>query len=982
MDTIEPILYPIMRRELQSQGPRYVVQIGDKVVDYNNEFRLYITTRNTNPYLTPDSVAITTIVNFTTTRAGLTGQLLAATIQHEKPELESKKTELLRTEEDFKIQLSKLEDTLLQELANAKGNILENKELLESLNKTKESSATIEKSLEESIKLTESLDKEREAFLPLAETGSKLYFVISCLDSINNMYKFSLNSYLNIFQKSLKKADKSLKSEKYERPEDKIIGLKQILIAMVYNYVSRSLFKADRMMFAMHVVHSMFSKQFKENEWEHFTRTLLNDIKADKKSHIPKWVDDERAGDFQLFKNNLSEVYQKAGLDDESVWRQWIGINDCEKNFPSDRRLTLFQQLIVLQALRPDRLPIAMKEFACKILNLKDISPSTTSIKYIYETETNASEPILIIISPGSDPSEELRELGELVVGKQNYHEIAMGQGQMEIALELLKKCSINGGWLCLKNLHLVVSWLPVLEKELNLLKPNENFRLWMTTEMHPNFPTILLQCSLKITYESPPGIKKNIQRAYENWTPDFISKGGLVYRSQALFVLAWFHAIIQERRNYIPQGWTKFYEFSNADLRVAADIIDRLCDSSVKNRNDIQWEFIHGLFNQAVYGGRIDNPIDSDVLISYLVQYFNESFFSGSGKGPKIKFGPGLSLPSSCELRDYKDVIDSLPDTDSPKFFGLPLNIDRSCQIVVSNQVISQLKILKRSDIKIGSKFDKETVKPQFKPIWKLWEALKKNINPNELKKKYSDDDKSPVKSFIFLEKLSSIRLVHTIDENLKAIHGFINGTMLLSEEIQKIASQLIIQQTPGSWQDQWDGPEDPSFYMTTVVERFKALDKWISSIESPARFFEQELDLSELFRPDVFLNSLRQHAAREARVSMDGLKLVCSFTGPMRGVSLNVKVTGLQLEGCGFDGNKISECQEDSPTVVSLPPCFIAWIQKEASMPYDERKVISLPVYFNNSREKIINRLDVPCDSDHSKWLQMGAAIIMRQT
>ena len=164
MDFIEPILYPIMRRELQSQGPRYVVQIGDKTVDYNNEFKLYITTRNTNPLLTPDAAAITTIVNFTTTRAGLTGQLLAATIQHEKPELESKKTELLKTEEDFKIQLSKLEDSLLEELASAKGNILENKELLESLNKTKESSATIEKSLIESLKLTENLDKVKIHF--------------------------------------------------------------------------------------------------------------------------------------------------------------------------------------------------------------------------------------------------------------------------------------------------------------------------------------------------------------------------------------------------------------------------------------------------------------------------------------------------------------------------------------------------------------------------------------------------------------------------------------------------------------------------------------------------------------------------------------------------------------------------------------------------------------------------------------------------
>jgi dynein heavy chain 2, cytosolic len=159
MDTIEPILYPLMRREFQSQGPRYVVQIGDKIVDYNSDFRLYITTRNTSLSLPPDALAITSVVNFTTTRAGLTGQLLAVTIQHEKPELEAKKTELLRTEEDFKIKLAALEDTLLEELASAKGNILENKELLDSLNKTKESAATIEKSLDESIKLTDSLEK-------------------------------------------------------------------------------------------------------------------------------------------------------------------------------------------------------------------------------------------------------------------------------------------------------------------------------------------------------------------------------------------------------------------------------------------------------------------------------------------------------------------------------------------------------------------------------------------------------------------------------------------------------------------------------------------------------------------------------------------------------------------------------------------------------------------------------------------------------
>ena len=37
---------------------------------------------------------------------------------------------------------------------------------------------------------------------------------------------------------------------------------------------------------------------------------------------------------------------------------------------------------------------------------------------------------------------------------------------------------------------------------------------------------------------------------------------------TQLLFVLSWFHALIQERRKYIPQGWSKYYEFSFGDLK------------------------------------------------------------------------------------------------------------------------------------------------------------------------------------------------------------------------------------------------------------------------------------------------------------------------------------------------------------------------------------------------------------------------------
>lgn len=56
-------------------GPRYAIQIGEKMIDYNEEFRLFLSTRNPNPFIPPDAAAVVTEVNFTTTGSGLRGQV-------------------------------------------------------------------------------------------------------------------------------------------------------------------------------------------------------------------------------------------------------------------------------------------------------------------------------------------------------------------------------------------------------------------------------------------------------------------------------------------------------------------------------------------------------------------------------------------------------------------------------------------------------------------------------------------------------------------------------------------------------------------------------------------------------------------------------------------------------------------------------------------------------------------------------------------
>ncbi|KAM3875467.1 cytoplasmic dynein 2 heavy chain 1 [Diretmus argenteus] len=976
MDGVEPVLYPLLRRDLIAQGPRYVVQIGDKVIDYNEDFRLFLATRNPAPFIPPDAISVVTEVNFTTTRAGLRGQLLALTIQQEKPELETEKTRLLQQEEDKKIQLALLEESLLETLATAQGNILENRELIDSLNQTKASSALIQESLLESHKLQASLDQERDAYLPLAESASKMYFVITDLSKINNMYRFSLAAFLRLFQRALQAKKEA------ETTDARISALEASLKNMVYEYVCRSLFKADQLMFAMHFVKGMHPELFQENEWDVFTGFIVGEMF--KKEEFPSWIDQERHGAVAIFKATFPALYQSLCLSDSDLWLSFSQSSHCEQEIPPSiaKKISPFQQVLLVQTIRPDRLQSTMSAFASQALGMKELSPPPLNLRRLY-SETLEWEPVLIIISPGADPSQELTELAAATVGRDNYHEISMGQGQADVALAALRECSRNGDWLCLKNLHLVTAWLPLLEKELNVLQPKAGFRLWLTAEVHPRFPPILLQSSLKITYEAPPGLKKNLLRTYESWTPEQISKGGVLARAQSLFCLAWFHAVCQERRNYIPQGWTKFYEFSLSDLRAGFEIIDRLFEGG----KPFQWEFVHGLLESAIYGGRIDNPSDLRILRSYLEQFFSARLFSSSAgqrksKGGAHSFPAQISLPNSCSILDYRSVIENLPEDDRPAFFGLPANIERSSQRITSSQVISQLRILSRS-VATGSKFDRELWSNGLSPVLNLWKKL--NQGSTLIHQKVappSEGHGSPVLSFIVLEQFNGIRLVQGIHQSLAALSKVIRGTQLLTAEVQKLASALLNQECPLTWQNKWEGPEEPMQYLRTVVTRALAIQSWVERAGRQA-LLSDTLDLSDLFHPDTFLNALRQETAKVSMgCSMDSLIFVSSWRSPIAAASLQVKVGGLQLEGCSFDGVRLSENQHDSSSVSAVPPCYMAWVAQSSSADSSgPEESIWLPLYTSSERVKVVTQVSLPCGANPSQWIQTGAALFLKQ-
>lgn len=99
--------------KLLLQGNRVIIRLGDKEVDYNPDFKFYITTKLSNPHYTPEISTKTTIVNFAVKEQGLEAQLLGIVVRKERPDLEESKDKLVVNIASSKKNLADLEDKIL-----------------------------------------------------------------------------------------------------------------------------------------------------------------------------------------------------------------------------------------------------------------------------------------------------------------------------------------------------------------------------------------------------------------------------------------------------------------------------------------------------------------------------------------------------------------------------------------------------------------------------------------------------------------------------------------------------------------------------------------------------------------------------------------------------------------------------------------------------------------------------------------------------
>ena len=338
--------------------------------------------------------------------------------------------------------------------------------------------------------------------------------------------------------------------------------------------------------------------------------------------------------------------------------------------------------MLIIKCFRPDRLIQSTRPLVRAIFDTDLSVESDYELGEMVDNEVPPTTPLALVSVTGYDASYRVDNLVKIRGVKCTS--VAMGsQEGFTLADQAIALASRQGSWVLLKNVHLSPSWLGQLEKKLHTLNAHRNFRLFLTMEANPVVPVNILRQSRVIMNEPPPGVKANLLDSLKSITPSRLSQGP-AEKARLYFLLAWFHAVVQERLRYVPLGWSKTYDFNDSDMSSAFNTIDTWLHNAAKGRANIDpltipWEALRTLIKQSVYGGRVDSEFDQKILDNFVETLFtplayNLDFDLVTRQDDRAI----LTVPEGTKVDHFMQWVQGLPDREPPSWLSLPPSAER----------------------------------------------------------------------------------------------------------------------------------------------------------------------------------------------------------------------------------------------------------------------------------------------------------------
>ncbi|NWI54818.1 DYH17 protein, partial [Calyptomena viridis] len=971
-ETVEPVLDPLLGRTTTKGS----IRIGDKEVEYNDQFRLILHTRCFNPHYKPEVQAQCTLINFLVTREGLEDQLLAAVVARERPDLETLKANLTKSQNEFKIKLKELEDSLLARLSAAGGDFLRDTALVENLETTKRTAKEIEEKVKEA-KVTEAqINIARENYRPAAERASLLYFILSDLSKINPIYQFSLKAFNGVFEKAIQCATPS------DNTHQRVLNLTDQITYSVYVYTAQGLFERDKLIFLAQVAFQVLTIKKEVNPAE-----LDFLLRFPSKAGVTSPVDFLQTQGWGAIKA-LSEMDEFRNLDNDiessaKRWKRFVEMEAPENEvLPMDwKNKSALQKLCVLRCLRPDRMTYAIRKFVEEKMGSKFVKERSIDLSEVYK-ESSPSTPLFFILSPGVDPLKDVEALGmrlNFTIENGKIHNVSLGQGQEVVAERAMEVAAVEGHWVILQNIHLVARWLDTLEKlaEQHSLESHPEYRLFMSAEPSPSpethiIPQGLLENSIKITSEPPTGMRANLHRALDLFSQETLEQCSKEAEFRCiLFALCYFHAVVAERRRFGTQGWNRPYPFNSGDLTVSVNVLHNYLEANAK----VPWDDLRYLFGEIMYGGHITDDWDRRLCRTYLSEYVQAEMLEG-----EVSLAPGFLVPPRMDYEAYHQYVDDNLPGESPHLYGLHPNAEMGFLTVTSDRLFRTVLELqpKESDAAGGSGSSREEQASPVKSVLdEILGQLPEPFNMEELMEKAKEKTPYTVVALQECERMNI--LTCEIRRSLKELNLGLQGELTITSEMEELANALFYDSIPESWtRHAYPSLLSLGTWYADLLLRIRELEVWATDFVLPATVW-----LAGFFNPQSFLTAIMQSTARKKQWPLDKMCLAVDVTKKTREeVTIPPRegsfVHGLFMEGARWDvaSGSIADARlkELTPT---MPVILLRAIPVDRM---DTTNVYECPVYKTRTRgPTYVWTFNLKTKEKAAKWVLAGVALLL---
>eukprot|EP00397_Hematodinium_sp_SG-2012_P000029 GEMP01000029.1.p1 GENE.GEMP01000029.1~~GEMP01000029.1.p1 ORF type:complete len:4546 (+),score=1158.20 GEMP01000029.1:32-13639(+) len=978
-EELDPMIDPILEKAFVVVNGVKMVSMGDNQIEVNDDFRLLLSTKLSNPKYTPEVMGKVSIVNCVITLDGLAAQLLNVVVGFERNDLEQMRLKLVSEMSENRQVLKTLEDTLLRELAMSKGSILDNEELINVLNTAKKKSVEIGESLTSAKKTSEEIEKTRQVYQKVSKRGSILYFAMCGMSAISDMYEYSLSSYLVVF-------DQALAEAKPDRIIDnRLKNIREKLTQTMYDYTCMGIFECHKLLFSFQMTTMIMEGdgELVQAEFDFYMKGNPS-LEAVKEAKPHPWISDNGWKDLTKLTTLNREVQNltKSIKENGDVWKAWYdGASPESDNIPCGfDDIGPFKQLLIIRCFRPDRIVNATKNFIVWRLNDYYVQPPSLVYDKIL-AQSNEKSPIVFILSPGADPLADVQKLSEqLGYSGAKFKFVSLGQGMGPVAQSNIEIGCQRGHWVMLQNCHLLASWLRTLEKILEgMHKPHKDFRLWLTTMPTEAFPMGILQQSLKVVTEPPDGVKLNMRQSYAKITDEDMNECPHWAFKPLIFVLAFFHAVVQDRRKFGKIGWNVNYDFNESDFNISFRLQNLYLTKCFNQGEAIPWETLRYLIGEAMYGGRVTDQYDRRVVNTYLEEYMGDFIFDENVAFYFSQQGYDYDCPRTGTVNNFQARITALPMYQTPGVFGLHPNAEINYFTNAAKDMWFGLLSMQTGVGGAGTGMSKEDY------IKSTADGVMNKI-PDEDMKFQKNGVPTPTEVVLMQEVERYQRLTNKMYASLVDLKRALKGEIGMSQDLDDLGQGLYNAFVPEQWIRLAPMTQKPiGSWVTHYVRRHEQYTSWIANGD-PAVFW-----LSGLHVPESLLSALVQASSRRRGWALDKTTLytVCTKKTSMEEVTEKLldgaNIIGIYLEGARWDIDKVCLARQN-PKELIVPMPIIEVIPVEANR-LKLRNSLPTPVYVTQARRNamgvgLVFEANLSTKEHPSIWVLQGVAMVLNNS